>query len=119
MALTLTNTVVASGIVVSCTTTGVSIVSGYTKELGVSVAQVGTASTAASWCAQISFDGGSTYYDHAGTSQAGISAGTAAATYSWTVPLPATSTHVRLVFVQQAGGTSSTLNAQAGSITGL
>lgn len=120
MALTIANTAVATNVTATNTTpTGVSVVDGYSKTLGVSIVQVGTASTVATWWAQVSFDGGSTYLDHAGTSQAGIAAGTAANTYSWTVVLPSEATHVRVPFTAQAGGTSSTLNAVVGKVTAL
>jgi hypothetical protein len=48
-----------------------------------------------------------------------IGTGTAAATYTWSIPLPETATHVRIVYTQQSGGTSSTLSAETGEVTAL
>jgi hypothetical protein len=106
---------VASSVTTSQTTTGVSIATAYRATLGVSIVQVGAATTAATFNVQVSFDGGTDYFDVTGV----VGAGTAAATYLWTVPLPDDASHVRIVFTAQAGGTSSTLSAEAGAITAL
>lgn len=116
MALTKgTSVQVATNTTTSQTTTGVSIADAYRATLGVKIVQVGTATTAATFIVQCSYDGGTDYYDVTGT----VATGTAAATYLWSVPLPDDASHVRMVFAAQAGGTSSTLNAEAGKITAL
>jgi hypothetical protein len=104
---------VASGVTTTSTTTAASIASAYLTSLGVKIVQVGTATTVASFIIQVSFDGGTDYFDHTGS----VAAGANAATYTWTVPLPDDATHVKIAFTAQAGGTSSTLSAEAGAIT--
>jgi hypothetical protein len=104
---------VASGVTTTSTTTAADISTAYLANLGVKIVQVATATTAASFIIQVSFDGGTDYFDHTGSIAAGISA----ATYTWTIPLPDDATHVKIAFTAQAGGTSSTLSAEAGAIT--
>ncbi len=99
----------------STTTTATDISDAYRATIGVSIVQVGTATTAATFKVQVSQDGGTNYYDWTGD----IAAGTAAATYTWEIELPDATNRVRLVYVQQAGGTSSTLAAVVGKVTAL
>jgi carbon monoxide dehydrogenase subunit G len=104
-----------SGQTTSTTTTATDIGAIYRAMIGVSIVQVGTATTAATFRVQVSPDGGTNYYDFTGD----IAAGTAAATYTWAVELPDASNRVRIVFVQQSGGTSSTLSAVVGELTAI
>jgi hypothetical protein len=104
----------ASGSAISSGTTNpVSCATYYAQDLAVTIAQVGTATTAASFQVQYSFDA-STYY-----TLATYTAGTGAATYTWTINIPATAQYVQIVYSAQSGGTSSTLNAQLGEVTGI
>jgi hypothetical protein len=97
----------------SGTTNPISCSTDYIQEVYVSIVQVGTATTAASFSLQWSPDG-STYY--AGQT---FTAGTAAATYTWTIAVPVTAEDVQIVYTAQSGGTSSTLTAQLGQLTGV
>jgi hypothetical protein len=100
----------------SGTTPAVSLSTVYRAALGVSIVQVGTATTAASFYVQVSHDG-TNYYDWAGSKQAGIAAGTAADTYTWEIELPDGASNFQIVFAAQSGGTSSTLAATVGELT--
>ncbi len=115
MALTKSGVSHVSGQTTSTTTAATDISASYRSAIGVSIVQVGTATTAATFRVQVSQDGGTNYYDWTGD----IAAGTAAGTYTWEVELPDAANRVRLVYVQQAGGTSSTLAATVGKVTAL
>jgi hypothetical protein len=115
VALTKGATSIVSGQTTSTTTSAADVSDAYSPAVGVKIVQVGTATTAASFIVQVSFDGGTNYYDDGGP----IAAGFAAATYTWVINLLPPVTNVRLVYTQQAGGTSSTLSAQAGEVTAL
>jgi hypothetical protein len=107
-----------TGQTASTTTTGTDVSASYRTMIGVSIVQVGTATTAATFRVQCSPDGGTNYYDESGD----IAAGTAAGTYTWgpdSAVIPDAATHVRLVYVAQSGGTSSTLSAIVGKVTTL
>lgn len=116
MAFTIGSVVsVASGVTTTTTTPGVSIASVLPgRAVGVKIVQVGTATTAAKFKVQESYDGGTEYYDVTGE----ISAGTAAGTYTWgSIRVSDSATHVRIDNTAQSGGTSSTTSSQAGNIT--
>jgi hypothetical protein len=97
----------------SGTTSAISCSTDYVQEVYVSIVQVGTATTAASFSVQWSPDG-ATYY--AGQT---YTAGTSAGTYSWVIACPVTAEDVQIVYAAQSGGTSSTLTAQLGQLTGV
>lgn len=114
MAISKTNATLLSAVTTTQTSSAQDTSGDYANDLYVSIAQVGTATTAASFQVQWSEDAGSTYYN-SGT----YTAGTAAATYYWTVSIPATATNVKVAFTQQSGGTSSTCTAQLGRVTAV
>lgn len=114
MAITKSTLSVLSAVTSTQTSSAVSLTDSYAADLYVSIAQVGTASTAATFQPQYSPDGGTTYYPGAT-----YTAGTAASTYYWVVAIPADATHVKVAFTQQSGGTSSTCTAQVSKITSL
>jgi hypothetical protein len=97
----------------SGTTNAISCSTDYVQEVYVQIVQVGSATTAASFTIQWSPDG-STYY-----SGQTYTAGTSAATYTWVIACPVTAENVQVVYTAQAGGTSSTLTAQLGQMTGV
>lgn len=113
MALTKTDTSHVSGQTTSTTTTATDISNAYSATIYVGIVQVGTASSAATAKIELSTDG-TNYYDYVT-----LTAGTAAATYEWVIELTADAQYVRIVFTQQSGGTSSTLDARVGEVTGL
>lgn len=94
-------------------TNPISCSSDYVQEVYVSIVQAGTATTAASFYCQLSPDG-STYYP-----TQTYTAGTSAATYTWVISVPVTAESVEIVYTAQSGGTSSTLTAQLGQLTGV
>jgi len=114
MAATKTSTSILSAVTTTQTSPVVDCSTDYAQEVYVSIAQVGTATTPASFDVQWSPDGGTTYY-----TSATYSAGTAAATYYWVVSVPVTATKLKVDFTAQAGGTSSTCTAQLGQVTGI
>jgi hypothetical protein len=97
----------------SGTTNPISCSTDYVQEVYVSIVQVGTASTAANFYVQWSPDG-STYY-----SGQTYTAPTSAATTNWVIAVPVTAEDVQIVYAAQSGGTSSTLTAQLGQVTGV
>jgi hypothetical protein len=97
----------------SGTTNPISCSSDYIQEVFVSIVQVGAATSAATFTVQASPDG-STYY-----SGQTYTAPTAAGTTSWTIAVPVTAESVQIVYTAQTGGTSSTLTAQLGQVTGV
>ncbi len=97
----------------SGTTNPIACSSDYVQEVYVSIVQVSTATTAATFTVQWSPDG-STYY-----SGQTYTAPTAAATTNWVVAVPVTAEDVQIVYTAQSGGTSSTLTAQLGQVTGV
>jgi hypothetical protein len=97
----------------SGTTSPISCSADYLQEVYVSIVQVGTATSGASFAVQSAPDG-STYY-----SSQTYTAGTSAATYTWVIAVPVTAESVQIVYTAQSGGTSSTLTAQLGQITGV
>lgn len=105
---------VFSGVTASGTSTPVDCSTDYAQQLFVSIQQVGTATTGASFQIQWSPDGGTTYYN-----SAVYTAGLSAATYYWTIDIPVTATKVQVIYTQQSGGTSSTITAQLGQVTGI
>jgi hypothetical protein len=97
----------------SGTTNPISCSADYIQEIYLSIVQVGTASTAATFTPQWSPDG-STYY-----SGQTYTAPTSAATTTWVIAVPVTAEDVQIVYTAQSGGTSSTLTAQLGQVTGV
>ncbi len=114
MAATKANTTLLSAVTTTQTSSAADISTVYAADVYVSIIEVGTAATAASFIIQWSEDGGTTYYN-----SPVYSAGLAAATYYWTIAVPATADHVKIAFTAEAGGTSSTCTAQLGKITGV
>lgn len=97
----------------SGTTVAINTTSDYAQQIYLSIVQVGTATTAASFTIQTSPDA-STFY-----SLTTMSAGTTAGTYQWVIDVPITCEAVQIVYSAQSGGTSSTLTAQLGQVTGV
>jgi hypothetical protein len=97
----------------SGTTNSISTSSDYAQQVFVSIVQVGTATTAASFTVQCSPDG-STYYN-----LTTLTAGVSAATYNWIVDIPVTAESVQIVYSAESGGTSSTLTGQLGQVTSV
>jgi hypothetical protein len=97
----------------SGTTNPISCSTDYVQEVYVSIVQVGTATTAATFTVQFSPDG-STFY-----SAQTFTAPTSAATTSWVIAVPVTAEDVQIVYTAQSGGTSSTLTAQLGQVTSV
>ncbi len=101
----------------SVTATGTSLAvstsADYADCVYITIVQVATATTAATFNVQQSPDG-STFY--AGPT---FSAGLAAATYTWQIALDPTCEKVQVAWTQQAGGTSSTIAIQLGQVTGV
>ncbi len=97
----------------SGTTNAVTVSTDYSQDAAIAIVQVGTATTAASFQVQYSFDG-STYY-----TLITITAPTTAGTYYWTISLPVTAAYVEIVYGAQSGGTSSTLTGQVGDVSGI
>lgn len=114
MALTKSGASILSAVTTTQTSSAVDVSGAYTDSIYVSIAQVGAATTAASWQPQWSPDGGTTYYN--GPT---YNAGTAAATYYWTIAVPPDADHIKVSFTAQSGGTSSTCTAQVGKVTGI
>jgi hypothetical protein len=109
---TKSNAALATNVTATATQTAVEVgAANFRPAAALQIAQVGTATTAATVVLQASVDGGTTYSDVA-TRTAGL----AAATYSWVSSIPDAVSHVRTVFTEQSGGTSSTLNAQLGRV---
>jgi len=97
----------------SGTTNPISCSTDYIQEVYLQIVQVGTATTAATFTIQSSPDG-STYF-----SGQTYTAPTAAGTYTWNLAVPASAQDVQIVYTAQSGGTSSTLTAQLGQVTGV
>jgi hypothetical protein len=114
MAATKANATLLSAVTTTQTSSAQDTSGDYADDLYVSIAQVGTATTAASFIVQWSEDAGTTYYNSQ-TYTAGLTAGT----YYWTISIPSTATNVKVAFTQQSGGTSSTCTAQLGRVTGI
>ena len=105
MALTQATLSVLSAVTTTQTSSAVAL--GDMQTLYVSIAVVGTPTTAAQFIPQFSPDSGSTYYNGAT-----YSTPLAAGTYYFLVNCPADATHAKVAFTQQSGGTSSTITAQ-------
>jgi hypothetical protein len=97
----------------SSTSSAISTATLYAGCVYISIVQVGLATTAATITVQQSPDG-STFYP--GTT---FSAGLAAGTYDWQIALDPTCQSVEVTFTAQSGGTSGTLYAQLGEVTGV
>jgi hypothetical protein len=97
----------------SGTTNPISCSADYVQEVYVSIVQVGTATTAATFTVQWSPDG-STYF-----SGQTYTAPLGAATTAWVIAVPVTAQDVQIVYTAQSGGTSSSLTAQLGQVTGV
>jgi hypothetical protein len=114
MAMTKANATLLNAVTTTQTSSAQDISGDYADDLYVSIAVVGTATAGATFQVQWSEDGGTTYYN-----SPVYTAGLTAATYYWVVSIPATATHVKVVFTQQTGGTSSTCTAQLGRVTAI
>jgi hypothetical protein len=97
----------------SGTTNPISCSTDYVQEVYVSIVVVGTATGGATFIVQSSPDG-STYYSGQ-TYTAPLTAGTT----SWIIAVPVSAEDVQIVYTAQTGGTSSTLTAQLGQVTGV
>ena len=86
----------------------------YAATLFVDIIQSGTATTAANYQILESPDGGTTFY-----SGPVYTIGTVAASYDNKIALDPTTTTVKVIYVQQSGGTSSSCTAQIGTVTGI
>jgi hypothetical protein len=98
----------------SGTTNPIDCSTDYAQQVYVSVAVVGSPSAGAAFYIAASPDGGTTYY-----SLPTYTASTTAGTYYWVIDVPVTATKVEIVYTAQTGGTSSTLVAQLGQVTGI
>lgn len=96
----------------SGTTNSISCSGDYVQQVYVSIVVVGTPTAAASFVVQWSPDG-STFYG-----SPAYATSLAAGTYPWTIDLPSTAQAVQIVYTAQTGGTSSTLTAQLGQLSG-
>jgi len=95
------------------TTNAMSCLTDYVQEVYVSIAQQGTPTTPASFFIQWSPDGSTFYSGQTYTSPL------APGTTTWVVAVPVTSESVQIVYAAQSGGTSSTLSAQLGQVSGV
>ena len=116
MAATRSGSTVQASTASSTTSSAISVATDYAREIYISLVQVGTATTAATVQIQVSPDGGTTYYSPPILLW---TAPLAAGTYNTVIVLPDTATHIKSVFVQQSGGTSSTVIIQLGEVTGV
>ncbi len=119
MAITKSTTAVSAGtwqsgsVTASGTSLAVATSSDYADCVYITIVQVGTASTAATFNVQQSPDG-STFY-----AGATFTAGLAAATYTWQIALDPTCEKVQVAWTTQSGGTSSTITIQLGQVTAV
>lgn len=111
MAATKSASAVLTGQTSSTTSSAVSCATTYAQELYVEIVVVGSPTVGASFIVQWSPDGGTTYYN----SQSYV-ADLTAASYYWTIQIPATATHVKQAYTAQTGGTSSTCTSQLGTV---
>jgi hypothetical protein len=114
MPATRTDTSLFSAQTTGATSSAVDCSADYLREAYVSIVQVGTATTAASFYFLYSTDG--TNYNYQSQTW---SAGLAAATYNWQIQLPAGCKSVKMVFTAQTGGTSSTCTADLNEVTAV
>jgi hypothetical protein len=114
MAATRTNTSLFSGQTTTATSSAVNVATDYAREIYVSIVQVGSASTGASFYIQYSADG--TNYNY---QSAVFTCPTVAGTYNWSVQLPIGIEKVKMTFTAQSGGTSSTCTADLNEVTGV
>jgi hypothetical protein len=104
-----------SGGTVNGTATAINIASDYTQQAFVRIVQVGTATTAATFTIQASPGGVTPTYYNWQTYTAPMAAGQ----YDWVIDVPVGSQSVQIVYTAQVGGTSSTISAELGQLTGL
>lgn len=116
MAATKTSVTLLSAVTTTQTSSAQSTAGDYADTCFISIAQVGTATTAAQLQVQESPDGGTTWYQ---PSSKLVTAGLAAGTYYAEIPLDPTASGVKVTYTQQAGGTSSTCTVQLGQVTGI
>lgn len=114
MPLTKTSSAILTGQTTTTTSSAIDVSSSYISDVYVSATQVGTATSAASFQVLFSPDSGTTWY-----SGQLFTAGLNAGTYYWIINVPNDATHIKIAYTQQSGGSSSTLTAQVGMITGL
>lgn len=114
MALSKASAILINGATSTNTSSAADISASYETTAYTSIQQsTGAANTAATFKLQISPDGGNTYFD-----TPTYSAGTAVATYYWTVSIPDDATNVKAVFTQ-AGSNTSTCFCLIGKVTGV
>lgn len=97
----------------SGTATALNCASDYAVQAFVSIDQVGTATTAAGFSVIVSPDNTNWY------TMTSFTTGLSAAYYYWLVDIPVTTQYVQIQFSEQVGGTSSTILAQLGQVTGV
>lgn len=114
MAATRSQTSLFSGQTTTATSSAVDCSTDYAREAYVAITQTGTASSPATFYFQFSADG--TNYTYLSPT---YSAGIAAATYYWQIPLPVGFKKVKMTYTQQSGGTSSSCTADLNEVTGV
>ena len=114
MPATKSSATLLNAVTTSQTSASQNVATDYAMDVYVSIVQVGTATTAASFFVTWTPDGSTTF------NSATYTAGLTAATYSFPpVSLPPTAQSVTVTFTAQAGGTSSTCTAILGQVTGI
>lgn len=116
MAISKSAASVLSAVTTTQTSAAVDCSADYAQQLYAECVVVGTPSAGASIQVQVSPDGGTTYYSPGVLS---YTFPTAAGTYDVLIDLPVTATKIKLAYTAQTGGTSSTLTAQLGQVTGV
>lgn len=114
MALTKAATTLASGVTTDTTTSAVDVSDAYRATVYYSMVQVAAATTGASMDVEVRPSAAGSYYV-----LTSIQFPAAAGTYQGAIELPDDIQDVRLDFVAQSGGTSSTLDAEVGEVTAL
>ncbi len=113
MAATKNADALLSAVTTTQTSSAVDTSTHYGDDIYAKLVVAGTPSTTATFTPQYSPDG-SAYYNGQ-TYSAPLVAGT----YYWVVSVPVTAKNVKVDFVTQTGGTSSTFTAQLGEVTGV
>lgn len=114
MAISKSASSIFSSVTTSQTSSAVDCSTDYAQQIYVDVVVVGSPSAGATYQPQWSPDGGTTYYNGYV-----YTVSTSAGTYDNVIDVPVTATKIKLVFVAQTGGTSSTINAQLGQVTAV
>lgn len=111
MAIAKSPATLLSAVTTSQTSSAQDISGDYVQQLFVDIVVVGTPTVAASVQPQWSPDG--TIFYNGPTFSTTLAAGT----YDTVIDVPVTAKSVKVVFVQQTGGTSSTATVQLGQVT--